>query len=128
MANSYTKVITQQGDRNLVIKLTGVLDSSNEAYNVKLTLSDSTDIATSRYRLNKVLYSISDPLEVQLYWDASPTNGIILPLAGRGRMDFKEFGGLNSQGVPGVTGGVGLLTSGWTAGTATYMLILEFVK
>ena len=127
MANVYTKVITQQGDRNLTLKLTGVLDTSNEAYNIKLALADSTDITATGFRLNRILFSVSDPLEIQLYWDA-PTKQIILPIAGRGTMNFKDFGGLNNSGVANATGAVGLLTSGWTAGTATYLVIMEFIK
>lgn len=75
-------------------------------------------------------YSISDPLEVRLLWDAA-TQVDILPVAGRGRMSFWNFGGLQNNAVS-PTGRIALETTGYSATLGTtplvFSLVLELVK
>lgn len=134
MANVTSTQILEQGARNTVVKWTGLLDTSDEAYNVKL-LPSTTGIVPvpSQWRLDYLWYSISDGIEIQLFWDATaPT--LIAPLAGRGKMDFWNFGGLQNDAGAGKTGGIGfsataLPGSAYTAGKPfTYSVTLELVK
>ena len=77
-------------------------------------------------RIDHLDYSISDQLEVQLLWDAT-TPVELLPIAGRGRMSFWNFGGLQNNAT-GATGKIQLMTNGWTTGTRVFSIVLEMVK
>jgi hypothetical protein len=134
MANVVSTQLLEQGARNTVVKWTGLLDTSDEAYNVKLLPASPGIVPTpSQWRLDYLWYSISDGLEIQLFWDAtSPT--LIVPLAGRGKIDYCNFGGLQNDAGAGKTGGLGMAAISlpgvtYTAGKPfTYSLTLELVK
>lgn len=134
MANAVTTQILEQGARNTVVKWTGLLDTSDEAYNVKLlpTTSGINPVPT-QFRLDYIWYNVSDGIEVQLFWDAT-TPTLIGAFAGRGKMDWWNFGGLQNDAGAGKTGGIGLSAvslpgTTYTAGKPlTYSLTLEFVK
>jgi hypothetical protein len=127
MANAVTTQVLQDGSRNAVVKLTGVLDTANESYVVKINPANFAGIPIG-FSIHHIDYSISDPLEIQLFWDAT-TPAIIQPLAGRGKLSFSSFGGLVSNaGAGGTPGAIGLLTTGYISGVTTYSLILELVK
>ena len=134
MANVVTVQLIEQGVRNTVVKWTGLLDTSDEVYNVKLLPTTIGIIPVpSQWRLDYVWWSVSDGLEVQLFWDAtSPT--LIGAYAGRGKMDYWSFGGLQNNAGAGKTGGVGLSAISlpgvtYTAGKPlTYSMTLELVK
>lgn len=134
MANSTSIQLIEQGARNAVFKLTGLLDTSDEAYNVKILPTTPGIVPIPKqFRLDYLWYSISDGIEVQLFWDAT-TPILIGPLAGRGKMDYWNFGGLQNPGASGSTGGIGLTATSlpgatYTAGKPfTYALTLELVK
>ena len=134
MANVVTVQLLEQGARNTVVKWTGLLDTSNEAYNVKLLPSTNGIIPVpSQWRLDYVWWSVSDGLEVQLFWDAT-VPALINAYAGRGRVDYWNFGGLQNDAGAGKTGGIGLSAIAlpgavYTAGLPfTYSMTLELVK
>jgi hypothetical protein len=126
MANSLTLQTLVDGPRNAVVKVTGVLDTSDQALT---TVVDNTTLFGVPPLLNimHVDYSISDQLEVQLLWNAT-TDLIIMPLAGRGRMSFVDFGGLQNNAGAGRTGKIDLKTTGWASGTQIFTIILEMTK
>jgi hypothetical protein len=131
MANDVKTQILVDGARNAVVKITGVLDTGNVSSTVIVDPADFTPRPTA-FRIDHIDYSISDPLEVRLQWDAT-TPLDILPIAGRGRMSFWNFGGLIDNGGTGVTGKINLLTSGYnttTLGTTplVFSVVLEMVK
>ena len=82
------------------------------------------------FRIDHLDYSISDPLEVRLFWDGS-TQIDIIPIAGRGKMSFWNFGGLQNN-APSPTGRIALSTAGYntTIGTTplVFSVVLELVK
>lgn len=131
MANSFTTQILEEGQRNAIVKLTGVLDTSD------LALTTAIDITTlnqagigytpTQVRIDHIDYSISDQIEIQLWWDAT-TDVIIMPLAGRGRLMFWNFGGLTNNSGAGKTGNILIKTTGWTLGTQVFSVVLELVK
>jgi hypothetical protein len=131
MANSFDVQVLSEGSRNAVIKLTGVLTSSD------LPLTTAVDITTlnqggigptpTAVRIDYIDYSIADQLEVQLLWDAT-TPKELLPIAGRGRMPFNNFGGLQNNAGAGKNGNIKILTTGYTSGTQVFSVILELVK
>lgn len=134
MANSVTVQILEDGPRNTVVKFTGLLDTSNEAYNVKLDPAAFTTnyIRPATWRIDFIEFALSDGIEAQLFWDA-PTPGIIMPIAGRGNKHFHNFGGLTNN-APGTTGGIGLAVvqlPGYTYTTDqpfVYSIVLDLVK
>jgi hypothetical protein len=131
MANSFTTQILEEGQRNAIIKLTGVLDSSDQALTNAVVMSDINQggkgATPTQVRIDHIDYSISDQIEVQLWWDAT-TDVIIMPLAGRGRLMFWNFGGLTNNASTGKNGNILIKTTGWTSGTQVFSVILELVK
>lgn len=149
MANAVQVQILQDGPRNTVAMFTGELDTITsgetvEAYNVKLaplTYAATYNLGPygkpATWRIDFVEFSITNQLDVTLYWDAT-TPQIIFPLAARGNKHFKNFGGISgylASTSPGWTGGIGLsaqlsstvptLTVG---APLTYMIVLDLVK
>lgn len=126
MANSVTYQILNDGPRNAVVKIAGVLDTSDLSSTVVVDPASFLPVPT-QFRIDHVDYAISDQLELRLQWDAT-TPVDILPLAGRGRMSFWNIGGIHNNAGAGKTGKILLLTKGWASGTQTFTLILEMVK
>ena len=126
MANSLIIQNLIDGPRNVVVKVTGVLDTSDQA-NTPIVVPASFAPVPSTFLIQYLDYSISDQLEVQLLWDAT-ADVVIMPLAGRGRMGFCEFGGLKNNAGAGVTGAINLQTTGWTSGIQIFTVILEMIK
>lgn len=130
MANSLTTQTIMDGPRNAVVKVTGVLDTSDLALT---TIVDpalfnpvSGNTLAKTVRLYHIDYSITDQLELQLQWQGTP-NTVMMPLAGRGRMSFVDFGGLTDNAAT-PTGRIQLLTTGWASGIQVFTLVLEMVK
>lgn len=135
MANSLDIQTILDGPRNAVVKVTGVLDTSNQAsvkiYDPATLMIPPGSLAPAPLaRLNYIDYSISDQLEVQLSWGLAGGAGagkILMPLAGRGRMNFDDWKGIpndqaNSDGT------IWLVTTGWTSSTQIFTVILEMIK
>lgn len=141
MANVVQTQILIDGPVNTVFKMTGQLDTVTvspalESYTVKLNPATFTTSYKRpvTWRLDHVDYSISDGIEAQLFWDAT-TPVVIMPLSGRGRMSFWNFGGLQNNATnPGFTGGIALSVSLLPSATVVagtpfvYSVILELVK
>ena len=126
MANSVQTQIITDGPRNATVKITGVLDTSDVAL-TSIILPANYSFLPKGFRIYHLDYSISDQLEIQLLWNAT-VDVPILPLAGRGRMSFVDFGGLINNAGAGSTGGIDLKTNGYTSGTQVFSLVLELVK
>jgi hypothetical protein len=138
MANSLNIQTVVDGPRNLIVKITGILNTSDVAATQVVTPATSQEypylLPIPLVKLDHIDYSISSPLEVILYWGiaAGPAAGIpILPLAGRGRMSFCDFGGLTNNQA-GTDGSIWLATSGYTQSEdttqAVFSVVLELVK
>jgi len=125
MANSLTTQILVDGPRNAVVKATAILDTSDLA-ETAIVVPASFFRVPPLFVIEHVDYSISDQLELQLLWAGSPST-LIMPLAGRGRMSFVDFGGLvNNAAAP--TGAINVKTTGWSSGIQVFTLILELLK
>lgn len=128
MANALKTQIITDGPRNATVKITGVLDTSDVAYTTVVIPSQYSPVPNT-FRVFHLDYSLTDQIEIQLFWDAT-TPSVMLPLAGRGRMSFVDFGGLinDATQAAGYTGAIGLKTTGWASGTQVFSLVLELVK
>ena len=131
MANATTVQILVDGPRNAVVKFTGTLDTSNLSQTLCVDITTLTQGGTqtkpNAVCIHHVDYSITDQLELQLTWDATAQQ-MIMPLAGRGRMSFKDFGGIQNNAGSGKTGSINVTTTGWTSGIQVFTVILELVK
>lgn len=126
MANTITTQILTDGPRNATVKITGVLDTSDMALATVVTPASFMGAFTG-FRIYHLDYSISDQLELQLEWHAT-ANVDILPLAGRGRMSFVDFGGLVNNAGAGKDGAIDLQSTGYGSGIQIFTLVLELVK
>lgn len=124
MTNLLLPTISQDGNVNVVLTVTGILDERD----VKPTLI--TDIKSlqggpSSIRLDRILYSIEEKLHCLLWWEGKEKDMLILPLAGRGMFDFDWMSGRHSP--KGHSGNIKLSTSKWT-GLSHFTVDLEFTK
>lgn len=134
MANALDKQIIEEGWRNIVVKLTGVLDSGDavEMQVIKpLDFLNNDNIAGRLvgFRVDHVTYSIGDQLEVQLEWNANTPQQIV-PLAGRGKIDVSDDGGFIPDMLrSGYDGSINLRTTGYIPGsTQNFTVFMRLVK
>src|ERR1700744_959096 len=121
MANQVTIQTVIDGPRNAIVKITGVLDTSDVAAVQVAIPQNMMHLFESKpfplLKLNYIDYSIGGNLEVILSWGlpaAAGPGAPILPLAGRGRMGFDDFGGVTNNQA-GSDGSIWLQTTGWAA-------------
>lgn len=127
MANAVSTTVEIDGDRNVVVKVVGVLDSSDLSATA-ITAISSLVPAPGKIRVDKIQYSASENLDLCLWWDATADTTPVVCLTGRGEMCFKDFGGLVNPKETGWTGNILLTTTGWTSGTKHFTLVLSLVK
>lgn len=134
MANSLAKSITEEGWRNAVVKLTGVLDSLDVDERPAVSLGDFGNNDPNcgplvGFRVDHITYSIGDGLEVQLAWNAGTPQQIVA-LAGRGKIDVTDEGGfLPNQLSSGYDGNINLTTTGFPGGTVqNFTVFLRLIK
>ena len=130
MANSSALQILEDGARQTVLKWDGVLDTSDLGSTTILDPSaqfiDPIN-PTTKYRIDRLDWSISDPLVVRLLW-AAATPVKIIELAGRGNMQLgMVYGGLQNNATS-PTGIISGLTTGYVSGTVAFTVILRCIK
>ena len=135
MANSVQIQTLVDSERNLVVKLVGLLDTSN------VSLTDLIDPATvasvnasglnsqkpTKVAIKKVTYDVEDGLAVNLYWDATAD----VPswrCVGRGFVMGEHIGFLQNNAGAGVTGKVLYDTDGYSSGSLSFSLLIECIK
>jgi hypothetical protein len=135
MANVTSIQILEDGDRNVIAKLTGKLDTSNVSVT---TLLDPATLASvnastmnpqkaSTLAIETVTFDIEDGLIVNLYWDAT----LAVPIwyfSGRDKMNAEFTGFLQNTKAAGYTGKILYDTAGWTAGTKSFSLVIQCIK
>ena len=126
MPNVVTSQTILDGDRNVVILLTGTLDTSNEARVRKVQVSTLVP-ACLKVKVNTIRHLVSPGLIVVLDWDAS-TPVRFAALTGFDEVEACKFGGLPNNAGAGITGDIYLTTLGWTSGVLAYNIVLEMQK
>lgn len=127
MANAVATQIVSDGARNAIVKLDGVLDTSNEAVVTKITPSSFLPLPT-QFRIDAIRYSVSSQLVVRLEWHATANVVAFSVASGQEDLWFKDIGGLQNNSGAGKNGAIDLVTTGWTSGTQTYSIELWLVK
>lgn len=136
MANSLVTQILNDGPRNTMLKVVGILDSSDLTNQVIVdpsTLSSiqpgmSGSFPPTFVAIKGIDFSVEDALDCRLIWDGAPTT-LIEDVSGRGNFHYGHIGFLqNNAANP--TGKILISTQGWTAGavlefTLTFWLIKQ---
>lgn len=127
MANVTTLKTLVDGERNVVIHATGVLDTSDVASAVLVDVSALVPIPVT-VRIDKVVFAVAAGLTVELLWDAT-ADVLAFAAAGGGdhEIDYRDVGGLQNTLAAGYTGDINYLTTGWV-GTLAYALTLYCTK
>lgn len=126
MANALTTQILEDGHRNAIVKVVGVLDTSNLAATDIVDPANFSPLPT-QFRINRLQYDVTSQLEVQILWDAT-ADVVAATLAQYGEFDARDFGGLQNNAGAGKTGKIQALTTGWASGTQTFTIILTLAK
>lgn len=133
MANILERQIVLDGYRNVLIKLTGLIDTSDAVVAPALVLTDlvNNDKAMVFYalRVDEVSWSMKDGLLAFLEWNSTNPQQIAF-LTGQGRICGEEFGGFIPDTLrPGFDGAINLRTQAFSPGTlANYTVVLEMTK
>jgi hypothetical protein len=128
MANSVISTVAHDGARNVLIEVTGILDTSDYAQADITTISGLTPVPTN-LRLDTIQFAIQDTCAVMLWWHDTAGTSLIASLAGRGRLDFGWFGGRNNPNNAGYTGNIQVSTQGWLSGAVLHWtLLLDCIK
>lgn len=133
MANSVTTQVIVDGPRNCIVKVEGVLDSSDYPITALIdpaVLAGMDNTGTQKaatFLIDRVTFNVEDGIEVRLYWDA-PTPTRIEAMNGRGTAKYNFFGGLRNNATS-PTGKISFSTEGWTMGMVkSFALVLELDK
>jgi hypothetical protein len=135
MANSVQIQTLVDSERNLVVKLVGLLDTSNVSL---ATLIDPALLASvnstglnsqkpTKVAIKKVTYDVEDGLAVNLYWDAT-ADVPIWRFVGRGFVMGEQVGFLQNNAGAGVNGKVLYDTDGYSSGSLSFSLLIECIK
>jgi len=135
MANSVQIQTLVDSERNLVVKLVGLLDTSNVSL---ATLIDPALLAAvnasglnsqqpTKVAIKKVTYDVEDGLAVNLYWDAT-ADVPIWRFVGRGFVMGEQIGFLQNNAGAGVNGKVLYDTDGYSSGSLSFSLLIECIK
>ncbi len=125
MANSVVSTVVHDGERNAIVIVTGTLDTSDLAVTDITTIANLNPVPTL-VRLDRLQYSVEDGISCLLWWH-NTSDGLIMPVEGRGLLDFCWAGGYNNPQAAGYTGNIRLSTVGWS-GVKHFTLILDLVK
>ena len=134
MANTITTQVVLDGTGNAVIKVVGLLDTSNLASTTIIdpALLGGMDltgaIKASKFRIEEVEFSIANPLIAVLTWDAT-TPVPVAYLSDTGELDAECYGGIpNNAAAPGFTGKLLMTTLGWASGSIGFTLLIKIIK
>lgn len=135
MANITSIQILEDGDRNVIAKLIGKLDTSNVSLATLLDPATLTSINTSGLNSQKastlaiesVTFDIEDGLVLRLWWDAT-TDEPIWYFSGRDKMNMEFTGFLQNNAGAGKTGKILYDTDGYTSGTKYFSMTIQCIK
>lgn len=126
MANITAVQTLVDGDRNVVVLCTGILDTSNVSATTVIDVSALAP-ACGDLTIDKLWWSVSLPLQLLFWWDAT-TDDVFATLVDHGYFDYTCFGGLKNPRSTGWNGDVRLSTLGYSSGTVTYSAVIHASK
>lgn len=133
MSNTVSKIIQLDGNRNAIVNIAAVLDTSNlnlVSYIKPLDFTNNqTRLTLTGFRLDSCEYAAGPSMGAQVYWNgdspqlaASITNAFCL--------DWEDTGGLQpDQTRSGYDGSLNIVTTGYPPGTVQNLTLrLYLVK
>ncbi len=125
MANVTNVQILEDGDRNVVVLVVGVLDTSNLA---ATTVLDPALLAARippavALAIERAEFAVAPQIAVQVLFDAT-ADVPALALVGTGEIKPYRTGGIPNNAGAGVTGKIQVATTGWASGTQVFTLLL----
>jgi len=126
MANITAFQTLVDGDRNIVVLCTGILDTSNVSATTAIDVSALAP-ACADFTIDYIAWSASSQLQVLLSWDAT-ADDLAAALVGSAHHDYKCFGGLKNPRSAGWTGDLMLSTLGWASGVQAYTVVIHASK
>ena len=132
MANSLTTEILADGPVNYIVKVVGVLDTSDLVATVLInpvTMSPiNFGVNPTQFKIDRIVFAVENGLEVRLQWDATAPI-YVMDLTGTGHQEYKSFGGLTNNAGAGKTGQLLISTQGWTAAAIlSFSAVIECIK
>ena len=135
MANVTSIQILEDGDRNVIAKLTGKLDTGNVSLTTLLDPATLASVNASTLNPQKattlaiesVVFDIQDGCIVGLYWDAD-VDVPIWYFSGRDKMNMEFTGFLQNNAGTGKTGKILYDTAGYTTGTQYCTMVIQCIK
>lgn len=132
MANVVNTQVLLDGPRNVVVKVEGILDTSDLGVTVivdpaNYTGMDNTGgVKAAALLVNSIQHTVEDGLECRLSWGGA-TPAPLGQFTGQGTLDACAFGGLKANSIT-PNGTIRLATEGWTAGAKSFTLVLSMTK
>src|SRR3990167_3607174 len=120
-----TTQILHDGERNLVVQLTGISDGTGQETNERKIDVSELSPPCAAFKSRKISYNVSYGA-VKLTWDAMVPVDFLL-LDGQGEFDYCSMGGLVNSGGDTKTGDLLLSTIGFEL-NSTYSILIEAVK
>ncbi len=118
LANNAAAAITITGTAGPIVivdpALLGYMDNANQQ-------------TASQVRIDRILYTVEEGLDVRLEWEAT-SNVYIIDLVKAGHQELWQFGGYQNNAGAGKTGKILLATEGWTSGVKEFTITLHLVK
>ena len=134
MANLSTVRIIEEGPRNVVVEVAGVLDTANLALPAFLTLAQMTnnDVSAGKlwgFRFDRVQFSCAPGAQAAVFW-AATTPQLVGAFSDANEMWWRHGGGLipTNRLASGFTGSLDLNTYNWNATTQVFTLTMDLVK
>lgn len=135
MANQYDVQIVEEGYRNAVVRIAGVLDTSDLVLAPAVTVSSFTNndpgqTALVAFRVDKLQYAVdTGGVIVVVSWNSN-TPQLIATLSDSQALKFKHYGGaVPNQTLSGFDGSINVETKGYKAGAVTgFTLVMGLIK
>jgi hypothetical protein len=121
MANSLVVKVTEEGPRNTIVKMVGVVDTADMNVPQALILSslsnDYKDRRLTGLRLDSAKYTVTNGLILLLSWNSNSPE-LMCAISESGELDLRPEGGFApNRTVSGYEGSINLATKGFIAGT-----------
>jgi hypothetical protein len=133
VANDVQKQIIEEGPRNAIVKVTGVIDTNDINLISFITPANFSNndprLRLTGFRVDEVIYSIGQTLDMVISWNGALPQQI-LPLAKSGKFDLWQDGGAIPDATrDGYDGSINIRSTGFVAGTVQeFSLQLRLVK
>jgi hypothetical protein len=132
MADTVDVKVLEDGQRNYVVRLTGISDGTGESAVKKVDIStlggpDASNpaLAPTSFAVKEIEYNVQGFYAVQLHFDATTDDELAILGAGTGYLPFNPPSA--DPKSSGYTGDIMLTTTGASAG-ATYDVTLHLIK